>query len=193
MTPPVWAIGAVLAAALASAAEPPQSAMVGDTSRSPDVPSSNEHVSQIDHGADVASRECGWTPSGTTGPLGAFLIYPAGCGLAPVVRDAWRSVTDFNPISLEMLPGRTRVRAVFLNAQGQRVLPVGQVVTYDLRFAQRRRGRIRLALEMQRDGVFTFDLPSARKPAPCKLHLTMRFGNGRRTLSLSIDDWEYSC
>jgi hypothetical protein len=136
---------------------------------------------------------CGWIPAGATGPDAAFFEHPAGCGVAPVAGAGWRTVTELNPVSIELLPGQTRVRAIFLNAHGQRVVPVGHAVTYDMQFRRRRQGRIVLRESMQRDGVFTFELPPEQKPAACRLFLFMHFGNGRGRVTLSIGDWLHSC
>ncbi len=142
----------------------------------------------------AASRDgCGWTPTGQTSPRQAFFARPAGCHLAAPAENGWRDVTQISPVSIELLPDRVRVQAVFLNAKQERVLPLGRAVTYDLRFQRRRQGRIVLRETMQRDGVFALDLPPEELPAACRLSLTVRFGNGRTGLRFDIDDWRHAC
>jgi hypothetical protein len=142
---------------------------------------------------DVAARECGWRPTGATSPAAAFFQGPLGCGVASPASDVWRAVTQLAPVSIELLSDKIRVRVVFLNNRGERVLPVGRTVRYDMRFKRRHQGRIQLRVSMQRDGVFTVDLPAEQLPAACELRLSMHFSNGRADLSMEIDDWMHSC
>ena len=137
--------------------------------------------------------DCGWTPEVERGLSRAFYSYNLGCGLAPSSPEAWKTVTEVNEVSIELLPDKTVVRAVFVDAQLRRVVPSGRELRYDMQFKKRHKGTLSIDEAGHRDGVFTFELPANEMAAPCETHLFFYYSNGAEELKMWIDDWNYGC
>ena len=94
---------------------------------------------------------------------------------------------------LELLPNKTRLGVVFLNLKGERLLPFGKRLSYEMRFKSVLKGSVTLRKEDQRDGIFIFEIRPNQRGRPCRSHLFLRFSNSKETLEYWLDDWLYSC
>jgi hypothetical protein len=94
---------------------------------------------------------------------------------------------------LELLPNKTRLGVVFLNQKGERLLPYGKKLSYEMIFKDVVKGSVTLRKKDHRDGVFIFEVKRNQRRAPCKSHLFLRFSNSKETLEYWLDDWLYSC
>ena len=142
--------------------------------------------------AGAGEKACGWVPTGTRN-FDTYYRGRAGCGLAPEGPDAWQTITEVETVGLELRKKGSTAYVVFLDAKGQRVLPIGKTVSYEMRFRRKKRGKIRITAAQNREGVFAFKLPGNSHSKPCTMHLFMRFNNGTEVIEDWLDDWVYKC
>jgi len=113
--------------------------------------------------------------------------------LAPQSAQSWRNVKDVKLVQVALEPKRTLLRFVLLDEQKRRVVPLKQKLQYDVTLSWRKKGTIALTSKLQRDGVFTIELPTAKRPKACQLSIVLKFNNGEKTLETFLDDWLYEC
>lgn len=141
--------------------------------------------------APALDEPCGAMPSGPEAPMTAvYRPSAAGCGLA---LGGVESIVRVEVVSLELGDKESRVGVVFLDAHSRRVLPIGQMVRWEMEFKRRARGRAKLAAEQHTDGIFWFSLPRNARAAPCKSHVFVRIKVNGKDVEAWLDDWLYGC